>query len=482
MNKKYAEQVLTRYRVNVDKKSKISDLLNTIRKYISKHGMIMTGGTAIDQALKLAGEKGIYDHNLESETDYDIFTDTVDHAYNMALKLVKLGYENINVIPALHVSTMKIRIGFTDLVDITYIPKKLYDAIPYFMYKGIKIEDPGYKMIFQHRAFCYPFNGGIELIQISHRWKKDIERNNLLWDLVKPKYLSPFNKKSYVKNMVSINYSGLTSTLKTMGLSKIAMSGELALSFWLRIAISAGYKIPESLQRPGLTTTSSLPGNSPLEFVIDTDYYDYGLINDEPPALLGNLTNGNWNYNNYMKTATKMGLIEYRSPLLDIVPPKLVICANNNIVLIRGEGLKISAIVSDIDDRVYVVCLQWLLMRYLYSIWTDKGKPGKGNAGDNWMSKEDLRIRFMLCRDMLDWSYANIDNENARKLLPTVSTYGYRSIGRHYYAWKERTIKGKTNLVPRPLFFNETNADNIEKIPEFDPTASSLYQLDGGIA
>ncbi len=162
--------------------------LDIVRDFIIEKKLIITGGMAIDFALKLKGEK-LYDDN--TLPDYDFFsTEHANHAYELAqllcIQLSKLfpGSDNrIDAIPATHATTMRVRVNYTSVADITYLPPDIFDNIPTLEFKVegkiLKFRHPAIQMIDQHRALSLPYENSPNEV-ILHRWRKDMIRFDLL--------------------------------------------------------------------------------------------------------------------------------------------------------------------------------------------------------------------------------------------------------------------------------------------------------------
>lgn len=162
--------------------------LDIVRDFIIEQKLVITGGMAIDFALRLKGEKLYDDTTLP---DYDFFSpDHHVHAYELGSILCKKlrdhrgDVPNISVIDALHITTMKVRVNFVVVADITYMPIDLFEKLSVLEYgigdKNIKFRHPHLQMGDQHRALSMPYeNTPYEVI--LHRWKKDMKRFDLLY-------------------------------------------------------------------------------------------------------------------------------------------------------------------------------------------------------------------------------------------------------------------------------------------------------------
>lgn len=95
--------------------------LDEVKRFLLERRHIITGGQAIDYALRLKGSH-IYDDN--EVPDYDILTDKFHtEAYDLAQILHDKGFTNVSAINAMHPSTMRVFVNGTSVCDLTYVPK-----------------------------------------------------------------------------------------------------------------------------------------------------------------------------------------------------------------------------------------------------------------------------------------------------------------------------------------------------------------------
>lgn len=147
-----------------------------VRQFIIDRKLIIFGGLAIDYALRLKGSSIYY---FDDIPDYDCISDrNVDDAYDLGEILNNAGFENVKVIRAKHVETMRVRINFITVADIGYIPSKYFKQYKYLMYNQLRIIHPDVQRIDLHRAFCFPLNNA-PMEDIFNRWEKDLYRFNL---------------------------------------------------------------------------------------------------------------------------------------------------------------------------------------------------------------------------------------------------------------------------------------------------------------
>lgn len=153
-----------------------------VREFVIKHGLIIYGGTAIDMALRLRGDK-IYPDEMLQVPDLDFFSpDSVRHSYELADILFKAGFEETRSINAIHFTARKVDIGDGHYVaDIAYIPREIFDTLPALVYRGMKIIHPMFQRIDMHSAFSQPYDNPPQEV-VCHRWRKDFKR---FWQLEK---------------------------------------------------------------------------------------------------------------------------------------------------------------------------------------------------------------------------------------------------------------------------------------------------------
>jgi hypothetical protein len=169
-------------------KKLILEALDIVRNFIIDNKLVITGGMAVDYALRLKGEKLYDDTTLP---DYDFFSpEHNNHAYELGSILCKKLRDengempNISVIDALHITTMKVRVNFIVVADITYLPLDIFEKLHTLEYtinnRNIKFRHPHFQMIDQHRALSMPYENAPREVILS-RFKKDMKRFDLLY-------------------------------------------------------------------------------------------------------------------------------------------------------------------------------------------------------------------------------------------------------------------------------------------------------------
>jgi hypothetical protein len=159
-------------------RSTIERALDITAEYVATHKLILTGGTAIDMALRSKGTS-IYDEN--ALPDYDIISDNnLKHATALAEILCKEGIRDINVINAIHITTSRVRVKNVTLLDATYLPETLMKRIPYIDIGRYRLVHPHYQLIDQRLSLSTLMADTGVSLNIFNRLAKDLKRNQIL--------------------------------------------------------------------------------------------------------------------------------------------------------------------------------------------------------------------------------------------------------------------------------------------------------------
>jgi hypothetical protein len=190
-----------------------------VRQFIIDRQLVLTGGLIIDFALKLKGERGIYeDYDV---SDYDFFS--MDNAKDASdlFNILRGEFENISLLPGIHPTTVKIFIYKDCIADITYATEKSFKEMEKtsFMYNGMKCRSVYLQYPDIHRALTYPYENEPKET-INNRWMKDFNRFLMLYKhyplKVKEITIAP-TKSADVPGIIS----GITAIKYYMGDDKI---------------------------------------------------------------------------------------------------------------------------------------------------------------------------------------------------------------------------------------------------------------------
>ena len=156
------------------------DAIVDVKEFIIRHGLIIYGGTAIDMALRLKGDK-IYPDDSLKVPDLDFYSpDNVEHSYQLADILYKKGHVEAKSTVGQHTETMHVDVIDNHYVaDLSYRPRAVFDRLPTLEYDGMKIIHPDFQRIDVHSSLAFPYDNPPREV-VFERWKKDLERFNLL--------------------------------------------------------------------------------------------------------------------------------------------------------------------------------------------------------------------------------------------------------------------------------------------------------------
>ncbi len=156
----------------------LEEALGIVREYILDNDLLVVGGMAIDLALK-ENDDGIYS---EYEIpDYDVISpENVKHANAVGVFLCEKGYQNVAVIPAVHMTTMRVQIAGYTVFDATFIPFSVYKNIPILQAGAYSIVHPTYQMIDQLVSLAMLWQITGPDFNIFNRLEKDQKRYALL--------------------------------------------------------------------------------------------------------------------------------------------------------------------------------------------------------------------------------------------------------------------------------------------------------------
>lgn len=421
----------------------IAEALKIVERFIKQKRRILVGGMAIDMSLRSKGTALYADNKFP---DYDLYSPQFHRdAYELGNLLAK-KFEGISVIRAYHISTMKVRLNFQELADITYIPPEIYDRLPTLEYQGFRFIHPHFQMADQHRALSLPFEKPPQET-IFGRWKKDLERYDLL-----AKHFPVQDRRLKNTDVEFRDAIAVSSHL----LGGNCLAGAAAAIYWQRLAEHHGrpaqFKIGK-LEWKNDQLLCTIPLGFSVQILTDDYRATSSLIKEIP---------------------------KYRAAVLDKIRRRVVY---HDIELLDNRGNLIGA--AHIDRELY------------------------GSTDFMVVNPQDIMCS-MMCETLLnDANYAVLvycemadcvkwaahkyaetisepDNATAfEQFLPTVETYGSQNIYDSYVLqidMLENTVmkKEKRYTVPRDAFPTAEKPIS-DQFFEFDPSSVDLYNQTGQI-
>lgn len=234
-------------------KDKIDKALNIVKNYIIQNKLLIVGGTAIDYALKKNNDT-LY-NDLYQIPDFDIMSpNNIIHANNIGKILCEQKFDNISIIPAIHHTTIRVQLlGFT-IFDSTFVPEYLYNKLPTILYNEFKIIHPNFQKINQYLSLSFLFKLTGPSYNILNRFKKDIERFDML-----NKYYKLENN-----NNIKINYNQFNFNIDLIDIQNINLYNK--------------YKIEDLLKSHNNNKIFHLINNSNCSYNIKSNFVLHGIL------------------------------------------------------------------------------------------------------------------------------------------------------------------------------------------------------------
>jgi hypothetical protein len=391
--------------------------LSIVKKFIIDHKRKLVGGMGIDFALRSKGTKLYPDDKLP---DYDFITPEFHHdAYHIGELLVAAGIQNVSVIRAYHVSTMRVRVNYISVADSSYVPVELYNKIPVLLCNDIHIVHPHWQVLDQYRALSLPFENP-PMESMMNRWKKDMERNSLLMESFPIDYLTDPVSSATVK----IDHNLLINN---------CLHGVAALAYWAELA-------------------------KPLGFDTLLSYGDNVTLNGCPLEIYSN---------DFTKCLVYLdGEHKYYNATLDKIP-RYVQC--NDIRIYDNTHRLMSAVnvgKYHVAGLMAVAChlgTKWLLYNDTHA-------------------KNNYHITLRLISFACD-KYTIEKNEVIKNLLPITTVYGTSNISESYELQLLDADSRISNIKQVIAVPKNAYPSNTKKIPldyyDFKPETSTWYMFDG---
>lgn len=492
-------------------KNDINKAINIVKDYIIKNQLVIVGGTAIDYALRLKNDK-IYNEEYQIP-DFDIISpDNVIHANNIGQILCNEKYENVSIIPAIHNTTVRVKIlGFT-VFDSTFIPNYLYKKIPTINYKRFLIIYPIYQKINQYLSMSFLFkNNGLNY-NISDRLIKDYNRfnkidiyynlyntfdNNEIINIKFEKVKINLNLHNKIEIKIFNNIENIDCDInKKINLlisdsniyseinSDICFHGMAAYNLFY-IEFTKIYNTLEDIIK--LNSEDKIFINDKYKYIIikpniniNKDYIELDIIKEIPLIMINSNNNIKNIYNNISKQ-NNTSKLKYLDNIIDIIPKRGIFKIDNintEIFDLYGDYLSVNILKNNNNPIIisnYVYNLSYFLFNYYYA--------------DNEQIKKYYAYYYLSLKSMIEiinYIYDNykvsvdkiISYENSIFSL-SINTMGIKNYSNNYYYF----IKNYINLVNNNTNLNVLPPKNYLTFPNCDiknifDKDNSLYYKD----
>lgn len=438
--------------------SDITKALEVVKEFIINKNLILEGGMAIDFALRLVGDNIYTDDQIP---DYDLYSPNHSaDAYELAAILCKKGFKNISCINAMHITTMRVRVDFETVADITYCPTKVYKQVPTLTYDKLRIVHPHWQMIDQHSSLSLPFeNPGMEVI--FHRWKKDMTRYSKLYKHY------PVVPVAESRNLISD--TGIT--LETKSTKKYETEGGLQTQSppkgryqrtVERERLAKTMEIPMQTVKVPLADISGscISGWGAIDYKLEEDYVTLSIPTGEPVTVASH------NYTDFLKEH-KLEVSDYYSEYFGSMPRR-VLCSsglkdsrgrNKKIEVYDIYGVLVSAKQISEKHDVWVCNPQWVMVYLLVKIFSSE------NPKIIFTAEE----QYLRCRQIvLEGEYPSIEVYGEQNFTHSRLNSMKRDKERIYTIRAAQLQPG--NMYPKP--------PECLNNKEFDPETSEYFMTD----
>ncbi len=455
INTKYYETILIRKSAHYNDTIRAMDI---VKKFIIREKKVLVGGMAIDIALKMKNPtNGIYAE--DGIPDYDFYSDQhFKDAYDIAQWLNRLNFKSISVINAMHPTTMKVRVGFIVVADITYVPTNILSNIPTLSHKGMLIVHPHYQIIDQHRALSYPYeNPPWETVMF--RTKKDMTRYDKLYEQY------PI-RKLYKDDKIELTDVTFDNKL----LKGHCVGGFFALSYWTQLAKKMGFNARNDLG------SFTCDGNA-VKWRAPLDSHGLTLYTDTIKQTYDQL-----------KKLYKFKEERFYEKFLDKLTRKVIL--DNKFEIFENEQMIAAHAVTICGVDTHVANIQtimlYLLVNYILLMRIKNIKRG-----------HSFFVGYLMCRDLISWAAARFFSKKTQRddslkaFFPTAETYGTNNISESYkvskinFDYKNRSgnvAKADLLLYHQPTQVYDRDL-KYRKVPtkyyDFTYTDSLVFNIDG---
>jgi hypothetical protein len=160
--------ILTKLEPTLDKRWEI---VHIVRQFVIDKKRKIYGGFALNELIKeVSPDDVFYDEKNVKCWDIDFYSPyPIIDAIELANILHEKGFKHIRAGEALHEETYKIYVETEDFVDITYVPKPIYNKIPFKPINGMRITGVHWLMIDYLRVMTDPLTSYFRIDKVFSR-------------------------------------------------------------------------------------------------------------------------------------------------------------------------------------------------------------------------------------------------------------------------------------------------------------------------
>jgi len=235
---------LTNYEPTIDEINKVYEI---IKSYIRENNLIIYGGYAQNELIKnknkddgFYSEYDVPDIEFYSPEPVKDMINICDILYNKDFKYVE-GSEGV------HNETYKIFVNFINYADCSYMPKNIFENIPYIEIDGLKMSHPHFMFIDALRVYTDPMTSYFRLTKAFPRFTKLINYYSFNLNSI-------YNKIEYETILTDSEYVNINKLLVDLAKKlKLIIIGHKAFN---RLIDKSGIDNKFNIQEPYLSFIS----------------------------------------------------------------------------------------------------------------------------------------------------------------------------------------------------------------------------------
>lgn len=160
----------------------ITDINKVVMDFVKEHKRKIYGGYAQNKLILIKNPEDAF-YGEDEIPDIDVYSpEPIKDLVELCNLLHKKGFSSVSGQEAVHPETYKVFVSGYNAIDLSYVPRNIYNRIPFIEVDGINYVHPSFIYIDLYRILTDPYFSG------SHRWKKVFPR------LYKLQKHYPFNK------------------------------------------------------------------------------------------------------------------------------------------------------------------------------------------------------------------------------------------------------------------------------------------------
>ena len=140
-----------------------NEVYSVIVDYIKMKRKIIYGGYAQNHLIEMKNPKDVFYKEIDLADiefySYEPVTDVIE----LCDILLKKGFKNVQGSEGAHPETYKIFVNFQNYCDLSYMPKNVYDNVPFIEDKGLRYTHPHFMLVDAFRVYSDPITSYFRL-------------------------------------------------------------------------------------------------------------------------------------------------------------------------------------------------------------------------------------------------------------------------------------------------------------------------------